>query len=64
MSDKQPFIPGLEPARDSLISPPRPPGKPKGWTAVWLAGLENRILSLELESILLRAQLGRDEDDA
>lgn len=64
MSDKQPFIPGLEPARDSPISPPRPPGKPKGWTADRIARLENRTLSLELEIILLWAQLERDEDDA
>jgi hypothetical protein len=63
MLDKQPFIPGLEPARDSLPDPRQFPRKPKGWAVTRLASLESRILSLELEIILLRAQLGIDEDD-
>lgn len=63
MLDKQPFIPGLAPARDSLPVPHQLPRKPKGWAVTQLVGLEHRILSLELEIILLRAQLGMDGDD-
>ena len=60
MSDKQPPIPGLEPAPSPLLMSHRPRRKATGWPEERVGVLERRISALEVELSILKIQMEKD----